>query len=89
MFYVIFVSKDCYGDTDVRVWNYAEQQFCFDIDAAYDKSDGFGYTTERYARRILRDLEDGNPFNVTVPKYEIVDRQELFWYLGVKDWRNS
>lgn len=87
MFYVVYLFTDATDETDIRVWNYKTGQFCRDIDAAYDKSYGFGYTTRKYANKICKSHLNGNPFRRPVPDYRVVDREELFWYLGVRDWR--
>lgn len=81
MYYIIDKDAKTYN-----VWNYKEQCFCTDFDAAYDSADGFGYVSLRYARKIMNKLLRSTN---AAANLAILDREELFDYLNVDDWRNS
>lgn len=82
MYYIISIDPHGYGEHDrILVWTYTGREFAVDMDACYAKQDGFGYKSKRYASAIASDLKKCGHLVSAV-----VDRAELFEYIGVHDW---
>lgn len=79
--YWYVLRTDPHDHTEYQVWNYAERDWAYCIDKLYDKADGWGYTTKRYATRIMQKLVRAGESNLSVVSFD-----ELIEHIDNIDW---